>query len=267
MELRSFVLGCIVLIVGLKATHAMFAKRKMCVEYRISNSHRNASFLGVIHDKSESGCLQQCGRRPECNAYNYLRKGACQLLRRTGDCHEPDELDGSLFVHLADCSGGKVWQVDSSDRNINAQCLIWHRSFQNSVNCPQEILRGPGKISCAGVGVNKGLYLPCWFNNGKFRMISENGAPLRCDGNGGGYLLQVRPNCSSTWQDYTVGDPIPAHAAQVGVWKDGNPLYMVAARIGAGRIGYYLPSAKRTFILKYITQSPESVLMLIIKRL
>ena len=116
----------------------------------------------------------------------------------------------------------------------------------------------------AAVAENKGLHLPCCYKNGKFRIVSEDGTALRCIGDGSRYILHVRPNCSIMWQDYTIGDPIPAKAAQVSVWKDFSPLYMVAAKFGLLKIGYYSPAAKRIFILARTPRNPSNVQILII---
>ena len=252
----------VIMAVGLEIILGRSDKRKLCVEYRVSNGHRNENFLGVSHYKSASRCLQQCCRFPLCSAYNYLQNGTCQLLPRTGNCNAPEKLEGSSYVNLRDCRGDIVWQVNRPDIKTSKQCIIWHRPLGGSVICFSEILRAPDNKYCAGVGANKGLYLPGWYENGKFRVVSEQSTKLICKA---GYFLQVTPNCSSMWQDYTVGDPIPGQAVQISVWKDGTPLYMVAVRIGFWYVGYYLPSAKRTFVLVRQVESPTNVKMLIMK--
>ena len=261
MAFKYFVYVYIILSVALKAVAGISSKRKLCVEYRTSGGHRNANFLAVSHYESESKCLQQCCRLPRCTAYNYIQNGTCQLLPSIGACNAPEKLPGSSYVHLGDCRGETVWQVGHTEMK-EKPCLIWHSPVVDSDICPPEILRGADNKYCAGLGVNKGLYLPGWYQKGKFRAVSEAGIKLFCPG---GYFLQVRPNCSSSWQDYTVGDPVPAQAEQVSVWKDGSPLYMVTKRFGFWYFGYYLPSEKRTFMVIRQVESPTNVKILILQ--
>ena len=262
MDFRCFVHVYIILVVVLNTCFGLPGKRKLCVEYRISHGHKIANFLGVSHHDSESGCLLQCCRFPKCTAYNYMQNGTCQLLPRIRACSEPEKLGGSFFVHLADCRGDIVWQIDHPNMNASKQCLLWHRTPGGGVICPPEILRGPDNKFCAGLVAEKGLYLSGWYTNGKFRVISEYGTRLYCKA---GYFLQVQPNCLHMWQDYTVGDTIPEHAVQASVWKDGTPLYIVAARFWKWYMGYYLPSAKRSFVLADGIESPTHVKILIMK--
>ena len=258
MDFPNLLFKYIALIVELKKIQWVVVKRKICVEYRMSNSRMRAKFLGIIHDKPESGCLQQCSRLHSCSAYNYLKNGTCQLLSRTDGCHVPYGIEGSFFVNLADCSGDIVWQAGNPDGNFNTQCLSRHSPLYGNVT-------GLRIGKCwAAVAENKGLHLPCCYKNGKFRIVSEDGTALRCIGDGSRYILHVRPNCSIMWQDYTIGDPIPAKAAQVSVWKDFSPLYMVAAKFGLWKIGYYSPAAKRIFILARTPRNPSNVQILII---
>ena len=178
-----------------------------------------------------------------------MQIGTCKLLPGIHTCHVPDELEGSFFVHLTDCNGDVAWQVDHPDINANKKCLTWHRPLHDSVICPPDVLRTPNNKVCAGVGANKGLYLPGWYDTGKFRVISAEGTILRCTD---GYFLEVKPDFPVLWQDYTIADPIPGQAVQISVWKDGTPLCLVAARFTTRwLIGYYLTTAKRTFFLLY----------------
>ena len=94
--------------------------------------------------------------------------------------------------------------------------------------CPAEMLRSLDNNTCAGVGARKGLYLPGWYDSGVFRIVAEEEEQIACRNYGAGYLIQVKTECTSMWQPYNVGDPIPDKALQIGVWKDGTPLYMVA---------------------------------------
>ena len=263
MGFGHFVYIYIILAVVSQKALGITSTRKLCMEFRICHSHRNADFLGVTHHKCESGCLRQCGRLRDCSAYNYLQNGTCQLLPRPDNCHAPEELKGSSYVHLADCNGDLAWQVDHPYMNANKQCLTWHRPLRDSATCPSEMLREPDNTFCAGVVASKGLYLPGWYVNGKFRVISAKGTNIWCEN---GYFLRVSPNCSSTWQDYTAGDPIPGQAVPVSVWKDGTPLFMVAARFMRGwRTGYYLTTVKRTFLLIKDFKSPTNVKILIVQ--
>ena len=216
-----FVYVYIILAVALRTMSGKLHKRKLCVEYRISQDKKKADFLWVGHYTHESGCLQRCCRHSKCSAYNYLQSGTCQLLPAIRDRNEPEKLGGSSYVQLADCTADIVWQVDHNGMKASRPCLIWHRPLGGKVICPPEMLKGPDNRYCAGVGLNKGLYLPGWYDIGQFRLISDKVAPLWCED---GYFLQVRPNCSSLWQNYTVGDPIPEQAAQIRVWKDGTPV-------------------------------------------
>ena len=248
MYLRVYVIVHIIgaLVLELKTIEWIFVKGRYVWNIAYQIVIQMLTFL-ITHDKSESECLQQCVRRRKYSAYNHLQNGTCQLLQRTGACQNPDELEGSSFVHLADCRGDIDWQVYHPDRNVNTRCMSWQRPQYGNLICPPGILRGPDNGYCVGVAANRGLYLPCWFQNAKYRLVSEDGKPRRCKGNGAGCLLCVRPNCSDTWQDYTVGDPVPWHAVSVNDWKNGSPLYIVAARFPQGwRIGYYLLSAKQT---------------------
>ena len=63
--------------------------------------------------------------------------------------------------------------------------------------------------------------------------------------------MLVAPECPTAWQAFTVGDPIPANAVRVSTWKGGTPLYVVSKLFGGvSYLGYLLPSANRTFILR-----------------
>ena len=265
MEFVFFVYVCIIWAVALKTISGLTATRKLCVEYRVSNSRRGPTFLGIVHHTHESGCLRQCGRLSECSADNYLNNDTCQLLSPSGDCNAPDELEGSSYIHLADCRGDIPRHADSLSRTADTQCLIWHRPLDDSVICPQSILKSPDNTTCAAVGARKGLYLPCWYKDGTFRMVSEEVESLKCNNFGAGLLVQVKPGCAAKWQPYNVENSVPEKVVKISVWKYGSPLYMVAAKFSRWRIGYYSPSAKRSFILHQIPRHPGKVRILIIK--
>ena len=181
MEFDFFVYSCVIWTEALKTITGLAATRKLCVEYRVSNSRMEATFLGIVHHAHKSVCLRQCGWLPKCSAYNYLKNGTCQLMSPTGDCNAPDELEGSSYIHLADCKGDIQRHADSLSKIVDTQCLICHRPQDDSVICTQAILKSPDNTTCTAIGARKGLYLPCWYKDGTFRMVSEEVESLKCN--------------------------------------------------------------------------------------
>ena len=260
-RMKSMVYAAI--LVCMKLIQATANKRKMCVEYQVQNSRRHGVILDVIEKVEESECLQRCARIPECMGYNLWREEAkCELVPSLFKCRETGEHNGSKFVQLGSCEGETPWVA--TRRNHSEDCLIWeHRNADMGVGvCPEGALRAPNDGTCASITTNRGLYLPSWYADGDiFRAIKEPGKVIYCSRSG--YVLIERPTCPVTWQSYSAGDPIPTEAVGVCTWKDGTPLYLVAALLSNKHItGYYLPSEKQTFFYRNGIKSPLQVKML-----
>ena len=235
---------------------------KGCMEYRIANSRWNYKVLSVIHSVVYVECWIQCARHRFCKAINFDTKtGTCELLPGIWGCRGIGAEEGFTFVQLGDCSGRMPFDIGR--RNWSATCLSWepHEATKSAI-CPPGVLRAPSGPLCAALTPHRGLYLPGWYQSrGPFRIVTEQGTTKQCVYVG--YLLRVALECPTQWQDYTVGDPVPLQAIKVSSWKDGTPLYFVAAKFGnIWFLGYYLPSVQRSFIVKGTVQSLRFVRIL-----
>ena len=235
---------------------------KRCVEYRIANSRWNYKVLSVINSVVYVECLMQCARRPFCKAINFdTRTGTCEFLPGIWGCSDIRAEDGFTFVQLGDCSGRMPFDVGRRNWSAGATCLAWeaHEATESAI-CPPGVLRAPSGPLCPALIPHKGLYLPGWYQK-HYRIVTEQGTKQQCVHTG--YLLRVAPECPTKWQNYTVGDLVPPQAIQVSSWKDGTPLYFVAASFNnIWYSGYYLPSVQRSFIVKGTVWSPKFVRIL-----
>ena len=262
MKFLHGALPYIYIFMNINFSYVVATKRRLCVEYKIQNSRWSKETLSTVKNTQQSECLRRCGRHPICMAYNWFgRNGTCELLPGLGDCAETEEHSGSLFVHLGNCQGRTHWDVGRRNWSSDAPCLTWVQSDSDQ-DCPANVLRDKNWVRCVSMTPHKGLYLPGWFNNPSFRVVTEQGLPNRCTGPQSGYLLYVDPQCPIKWQDYTAGDPIPSQAIKVSSWKDGRPLYLVCDSFHSG-IGYYIAHHQLAFIMMATTRSPSDMLMLV----
>ena len=251
--------------VGITSVAVIIEKRRMCIDYQVRNSRFAANILRVFYGISEAECLLQCARHPDCVAYNMWHGNrTCELVPGLGHCVETEEEEGSKFVGLGECDGEVPWDVGRRKWTSDGPCLAWQRHFatDNEGSCPVGTQRGPGGWPCVSLLPNNGLYLPGWCANKRgYRVITEQQQGRICPG--WGYVLLVSPGCPTTWQSYTVGDPIPSRAVKVSTWTDGTPLYVVAGFPPNYYLGYISSDAQRTLIFKEGLQSPTNVRILV----
>ena len=195
-------------------------------------------------------------------AYNMHQNNTCELVPQAGSCNETKEQEGSIFVHLSECRDEVPWAVGRRNWTEHSPCISWipFEALYRGRNCPPEVFRSPNGWACVTISAHKGMYLPGFYSPlAQFRIIDEDSKPVWCYGYAG-YGLVVAPECRTAWLPYTVGNPIPPKALQVSTWKDGEPIYIVGTLLlRTAYIGYYLPSANRTFILKGGLHSPNQV--------
>ena len=266
---RCLLIISIMIMIRIPIGNAISRKRKMCVQYQIRNSRWTEIILRIFYGISEGRCLWQCTRHPQCMAYNMRHAdGTCELLPDIGTCAETNETEGSTFVSLGDCNGKVPWDVGRRNWTSDGPCLTWHIYYAYNYQgpCPSGTLRGPGGWSCVSLVPNKGLYLPGWSANRRnYRVVNEEQQITSyCDGVG--YILKVAPGCSTAWQPYIVGGPLPPKVVNISTWKDGTPLYFVAGlRLNNGDwyLGYLMHSVQRTFIPHNNMENPTNVTILV----
>ena len=231
-------------------------KTKLCVEFRVRNSRWNHGILDVMNS-SESGCLQQCARHPNCRAYNLWRNGTCELVRGMGECNETEEQGCCTYTHLRECTGRVPWDVGRRNWSSDLPCLIWKRYKAGAVGCPLGTLRGLAGNNCATVIPYKGLYLPGryvytssshrsepWFHTVDFL---EQALPIKCHDHA--YALHVTSQCPTDWLTFKIGDALPPGAVRVSSWVDGSPVYLVESEEKPyPTLGYFLVTRQQTFI-------------------
>ena len=269
MNLRQCLLIIsILMMIRIPIGYAISKKRKICVQYQIRNSRWTETILRIFYGISGGGCLRQCARHPECMAYNMRHaNGTCELVPDIGTCDETKETHGFKFVSLGDCNGQLSWNVGRRNWASDEPCLTWHLhyAYNSQGTCPSGTLRGPGGWSCVSLVPNKGLYLPGWgAHYHAYRFSTEKQEARKCPG--AGYILKVAPGCPTTWQLYTVGNPLPRRAINISTWKDGSPLYVVAGlKTSTNKwfLGYLMQSVQRTFIPRWRTESPTNVWILV----
>ena len=237
-------------------------KRRLCISYHISSTRADYNIFHVTTASTKYTCLTKCVRRTDCWAFNYFENNTCELLPVLSQCEEPRSQAGSTFTHLTLCKGETPLEL--LPRNWSADpCLVWIPQSAN-FNCPGDVLRGSDAKYCLSLAPYLNLYMPGWFKtpNG-FRFVREDQRLQRCPN---GYVVKHAVGCSTGWQNYVVGDPVPTNAIQVSVWRDGTPLYSVEYRHGAGGyyIGYYLPSIQKVFIMASRLLTPTQVNILVL---
>ena len=248
--------------------HTWMNRTKLCVEFRVQNSRWNYGILDVSEKTSESGCLRQCARNPNCSAFNLWRNGTCELVRGMGNCKETEEQKRSTYVHLGECTGGVPWDVGRRNWSADVPCLTWQQHHAGAV-CPSGALRGRFQtLSCVAVIPHKGLYLVGRYVASRyFQSASENAQPMwNC--NDHGYIPHVAAGCPTTWQHYSVGDDLPSGAVRLSSWKDGSPVYLVSTKVAVAtwKVGCYLASKQKAFALfdgQMITPKSMSILVYI----
>ena len=206
--------------------------------------------------------MVNCVRHADCWAFNYINNGTCELLPALGECEEARTETGSTFAHLSVYNKERPRELIPRNWTMY-ECLIWLPHNKDSP-CPPVTLLSTSYNYCLSLAPFYNLYMPGWFHspNG-FRFVTEVQTTKKCPD---GYVVQVDPRCTATWQDYTVGDPIPLNAVQVSEWRDGTPLYAVEYEKGSGGyyIGYYLPTVQTVYIMAGSVISPTDVRMLVI---
>ena len=260
--MRSLIFA-IILYVHATSVTGSITKRRLCLSYRLISSRGDYNILNksVVH--TENNCMTECVRHVDCWAFNFFHNGTCELLPMIGDCEEPRLKNGSIFAHLTTCK--RLIPMNLLPRNWSLdECLKWI-PYNKDSPCPTDAVISPSGI-CMTLSFSHGLYMPGWFAepNG-FRFATEKQRALRCPN---GYVAQLVDGCSSTWQNYIVGDPIPPNAVQVSVWRDGTPLYSIgwflAGRRGNNFMGYYLPTTQTVYIVRGIVHNPTNVKIMVL---
>ena len=252
----------IIIYVYANLATSSITKRRLCLSYRMRSSWGNVNIFYTTAAHSEHSCMMKCIRNPDCWAFNFFHDGTCELLAALGDCVEPRSQLNSTFVHLSTCDGETP--VDLSPRNwTENECLTWIPHNKDLV-CPPGLLRVTSDGFCLSLAPSRGLYMPGWFHSPHgFRFVTTNQTTQRCPD---GYVVKAAVGCTTAWQNYTAGDPVPPNAVQVSVWKDGTSLYSVAYSpnsIGYF-IGYYLPTSQKVYYMGGAVFSPTDVKILVL---
>ena len=260
-SMRKFILA--IIYVYAISVISSITKRRLCLSYRMESTRGGYAIFHSTTADGEHWCMIKCIRDPHCWAFNFLYDGTCELLPTLDDCKEPRSHLNSTFVHLSTCEGKTP--VDLSPRNwTENECLTWI-PHNKDFPCPPGVLMSSSTDYCLSLAPWYGLYMPGWFESpGGFRLVTEDRQTLRCPD---GYLLKTAVGCTTTWQDYIVGDPVPPNAVQVSVSRDGTPLYCVEYHPGIGTrgyyIGYYIQTIQKTYIMSGGVYSPTHVKMLV----
>ena len=238
-------------------------KRRLCLSYRLGSSRADYGILDTTVASDEHRCMMNCVRHPDCWAFNFINNGTCELLPTLGECEETLTQTESVFIHLSTCDGENPQELMPRNWTTD-ECLMW---IPHSIGspCPPGVLKSSTNNNCFSLTPNYNLYMPGWFAPDLgFRFVTEDQRTKRCPE---GYVVKVAPGCTVTWQGYSVGDPIPANATQVSVWRDGTPLYAVERHISSGGgyfIGYYLPTVQTVYIMAGRVFNPTNVRILVV---
>ena len=249
--IKRKLIGFIILLPLATLSFTRGNRTKLCVEFRVRNSRWNDGILDISQNNSNSGCLRQCARHPNCSAYNLWRNGTCELVRGMGGCKETEERKRSTYVHLGECTDRVPWDVGRRNWSADAPCLTWKRHQAGAV-CPSGALKGQFQdLACIAVIPRKGLYLLGRYVESRyFQSASEYARPMWACGNHG-YIPHVAAGCPTTWQNYNAGDEIPSRAVRLSSWKDGSPVYLVSTKAAGTtwKMGCYLASKQKAFVL------------------
>ena len=222
-------------------TVSALSKRKLCVTFQIINSRGDygelASMNGTMRD-----CMLACGRLNNCSAMNYnTDSGVCELLPEISECYRPAPQSGYIFRHLGACVGQEPipWGTEDEDLRVD-DGERWKWSLQESVDGDYSVVAefSRGNSRSASLAFHKGLYYPGWYadNGSGYRLITREGTQQNC---ASGYVLTSRNDVTYDWEAYTTGSAVPLNALQVGVWFDGQPLYLVKKNIDGREVFTY----------------------------
>ena len=222
------------------------------------------SILHKTVTPGESWCMMKCIRHPDCWPFNYFQNGTCELLPVLGGCDEPHSQAGSTFFQLSTCKGDTP--VDLTRNWTSNACLLWVQ-HHTDLPWPDGVLMSTSGIFCLSLAPYHGLYIPGWFRVGmkpSFRLVTEHHKTQKCLA---GYVVKIAAACTTTWQYFTVGSPVPPNALQISNWRDGSPLYAVEnhrPNSGLNYIGYYLLTTCRVYIMAGRVLSPVHVRTLVL---
>ena len=255
-----------IIYVYASAVISIITKRRLCLSYRMESSWGQYNTIHKTDALDENWCMIKCTRHFDCWAFNFFHNGTCELLPAL-DCGELHSRPDSTFVHLSKCEGETPGDLPPRNWTEN-KCLTWI-PHNKALRCPPGLITvtvtNAGDDFCLSLALWKGLYLPGWFHRPLgFRFVTTNQTTHRC---ADGYVVKSAVGCTTAWQDYTAGDPIPPNAVQVSVWKDGTPLYSVLyspASLSDNYAGYYIPNTQKVYIMAGTVSSPTEVKMLVI---
>ena len=182
-------------------------------------------------------CTHMCMQRPNCSVINYNHAHHyCQLTSEECDHIVEDAEFMVTAMNFPKCSSITEspclrWEPAGADTgSLRVRCSSG--DYVGRLVFPTDILVGQYYYD---VGV--------WRNGNRYRSTT------------GAEVLQLYPHCSSSWEPYTPGDPIPSNAVLGGYLGDPcsvTPIIdgtVMSSNRGKKRCGYYNPNTRLGYIV------------------
>ena len=182
-------------------------------------------------------CTHMCMQHPNCSVINYNHAHHyCQLTSEECDHIEEDAEFMVTAMNFPKCTS-----------TTESPCLRWEPAGADVTTF---------RVRCSSGEYVGRLVFPTdilvgWYYNSV--AVWRNGASHWSTT--GAEVLQLYPNCSSSWEPYTPGDPIPTNAVLGGYLGDPcsvTPIIdgtVMSSNTGGKRCGYYNPKTRLGYIV------------------
>ena len=237
---------CSVMLVLVLVTASEHTKRRLCVEYAAKDYRWIGPSLANLYVSDQIHCMKQCALNQNCWAFNYgHQQGLCELMRRRRDCMSIMEQPDFHFVHWISCDMVAPW------RKLNPKDISWQWvDPSSSLNMSTLVSLSNTNSRYVSRVLYRGMFLPGWWQLGKFRTAAPFGERVICENQYGQWLSF--DSHRYMWLPLTAGQSIPTKAVIAGYWPDESPLYIIRDEKSTGEYysGYYNERNSKSFVRK-----------------